>query len=68
MCYAVIRISYRNGTEPVTLKEVQSPEELTKLIDELKTRDGVRKVITFVPYLSCELVSEWRDTFHDNSP
>lgn len=67
MCFAILRVSYRNGTEPTTLREVATAEELSKITEELTSRDGVRKVTSFFPYLSKELVSEWKDTFHEKS-
>ena len=63
MCYAILRVSYRNGTEASTLREVTSEDELNKAVEELTSREGVKQVTTFLPHLSRELVSEWKCTY-----
>ena len=64
MCYAILRVSYKNGTEPVTLKEVETPEDVTKGIAELREKPGVQKITSYFPYQTIELVSEWKTSEH----
>lgn len=65
MCFAVIRVSYKVASEPATLAEVASEEELLKKIEELSNRDGVRKITYYKPHKTIELVSEWKETIHE---
>jgi hypothetical protein len=65
MCYAILRVSYKNGTEPVTLREVNSPAELDNVIKELMEKSGVQKVTSFFPHETTELVSEWKTILHN---
>lgn len=67
MCHAILHISYQRDLEPRTLKEVTSEEELTKCLQELLLRAEVRKVITFFPYMSRELISEWKTTYYEKT-
>lgn len=64
MCYAILRVSYRNGAEPITLKEVTGPGELDSVLKELMDKTGVRKVTSYFPHETTELVSEWKTVLH----
>lgn len=47
MCNTVLRISYANGKEPVTLLELGKEEVLADKVKEVAARPNVVKVETF---------------------
>lgn len=61
MCYAVVKVEYKNGTEPAALSEVSDENSLNANIADLKEKSGVKKISVFLPSLVHELVSEWRE-------
>ncbi|HEY6018443.1 MAG TPA: hypothetical protein VIY48_00630 [Candidatus Paceibacterota bacterium] len=64
MCYAILRISYKSSTESPACIVVEKREEMEDKIKELRNRDGVRKITSFLPHMTTELVSEWQETQH----
>jgi hypothetical protein len=65
MCFAIIKIDYRNATEQPQLVQVDTPEDLVPKIEEIKNRPEVKKVTWFIKYMSTELVSAWKDTIYE---
>lgn len=64
MCYAILKVFYKSGTEPALLREVSGPGELVNVIHELMEKSGVQKVISYFPRETTELVSEWKTISH----
>lgn len=64
MCHAILRISYHHD-KAREIVEVETQEEFSKRLDEIRNRPGVRKVTTFFPQHSFEEVKKWEVTDHN---
>ena len=60
MCYAILRISYKNSRQSPILKEVKEEKDLQEEIDKIMERDKVQSIGTYTLSETTTLVNEWR--------
>ncbi|HWG89140.1 MAG TPA: hypothetical protein VN679_15250 [Candidatus Acidoferrales bacterium] len=64
MCYAVLKVSYRNSASPTYL-EVEQKDQLDSKLDEVKNRAEVQSVAVFNHDVTHRLVPTWQVATHE---
>jgi len=61
MCYAILKIDYRNASEPHALVVVETADELMGKIEEVQKRPEVQRVTWFIRHMSREVTQTWKE-------
>jgi hypothetical protein len=64
MCYALLKVSYKNSASPAYI-EVELKDQLEVKLDEVKTRAEVQSVAVFSHDVTHRLVPTWQVVTHE---